>query len=215
MVWSGKKPIAGVAAVVPQASDDFNEKSLPAQWEWNYQPRAEMWSLTEKPGYLRLKAFKPLKVDDLKEAGNTLTQRAMRTDANEVTIKMDIGGMADGQEAGLCHFAKTNSTIGVSQAGKTRTLKFSENGKATAGPVVTADTIWLRSTWGFDGLSAYAYSVDGKTFTAFGGKYQLTWGNYRGDRIGIFCYNNKSEAGMVDVDSFTYAFAKPAGVKGP
>ncbi len=81
MAWSGKKPVQGTPIATPQTDDDFNETSLPPQWEWNYQPRAEKWSLKERPGWLRLHAFKPLQPDNLLKAGNTLTQRCLRTSA--------------------------------------------------------------------------------------------------------------------------------------
>ncbi len=215
MVWSAKKPIAGLPAVVPQTDDEFDAKALAPQWEWNYQPRAEKWSLTERPGFLRLHAFKPLAANNLLKAGNTLTQRALRTDANEVTIKLELAGMADGQEAGLCHLARSPSTLGVSQNGTVRTLTFTDAGRSTTGPVLTAGSVWLRSTWGFDGVSQYAYSLDGKTFANFGTPYRLTWGYYRGDRLGIYSYNNKADAGYVDVDFFHYTFAKPGAAASP
>ena len=53
----------------------FDEATLPPQWEWNYQPQAGKWSLTERKGWLRLHAFSPLKENDLLKAGNTVTQR--------------------------------------------------------------------------------------------------------------------------------------------
>lgn len=34
--------------------------------------------------------------------------------------------------------------------------------------------------------------------------YQLSWGYYRGDRIAIYCYNDLSESGHVDVDYLHY-----------
>jgi beta-xylosidase len=74
MVWSAKKPVTRMKAVVPQTNEEFDGKALGKQWEWNYAPRAEKWSLRERPGFLRLHAFAPLK------AGNTPTQRAMRTE---------------------------------------------------------------------------------------------------------------------------------------
>ena len=88
-------------------------RSSALQWEWNYQPRADKWSLAERPGFLRLHAFKPLQRDNLKKAGNTLTQRVFRTSTNIVTLALDLSGMADGQVAGLCHYSKDYSTIGV------------------------------------------------------------------------------------------------------
>ena len=58
----------------------------------------DKWSLTERPGWLRLHAFKPLQADNLMKAGNTLTQRCFRTSSNEVVIKLDLSGMTDGQK---------------------------------------------------------------------------------------------------------------------
>ncbi len=210
MVWSGKKPVEDTPIVTPQTDDEFNTPILPPQWEWNYQPRADKWSLTERPGWLRLRAFKPLSPDNLLKAGNTLTQRSLRTGTNEVIIKLDLTGMADGQKAGLCHFSPPHySALGVSQTGTNRTLDFSIGGKITVGPVLTGSNLWLKSTWGLDGKSRYAYSLDGKAYANFGDPYQLKWGSYRGDRIGIYSYNNQADAGHADVDLFRYDYSGP------
>ena len=207
MVWSGKIPVTDIPRLGLQTDDDFNETHLPPQWEWNYQPRAEKWSLTERPGWLRLHAFKPLSPDDLLKAGNTLTQRSLRTATNEVILKLDLSGVADGQQAGLCHFSPPYySSLGVRQTGAVRTLEFSIGGKIISGPVFTGGNLWLKSTWGLDGQSHFAYSLDGRTYIRLGEAYQLQWGSYRGDRIGIFTYNNRADAGQVDVDSFHFAY---------
>ena len=211
MVWSAKKPIKSTDLIFPQSSDQFNNRSLSVQWEWNYQPRADKWSLTERPGYMRLYAFRPIKPDDkrriLFRAGNTLTQRSMRTDHNEVTTKIDISQLSIGQYAGLCHFAGTYSTFGIRRTNGISTLVYDNNGNETTGIQITSNNIWLQSTWGFDGLSYYAYSLDGKNFTPFGSSYQLSWGNYRGDRIGIYSYNVIEDKGFIDVDWLRYNYA--------
>jgi beta-xylosidase len=204
MVWSGKKPVAGTPMVTPQAGDEFNETSLPPQWEWNYQPRADKWSLTERPGWLRLHAFRPLETNNLLKAGNTLTQRCFRTATNEVVVKLDLRGMADGQQAGLCHFAKTYSALGVKQEGASRMLVNVNNGVVTPGQPIAGDQLWLKSVWGLDGKSLYSFSLDGRTFVSFGSPFQLGWGNYRGDRIGLYSWNSKADAGYADVDYFHY-----------
>lgn len=203
MSWGGKKPLAGRIAL-PQSSDDFASPQLAVQWEWNYQPRAGKWSLTDRRGFLRLQAFRPLRPDDLMSAGNTLTQRAFRTPENRVVLKLDLSGLADGQKAGLCHFARTHSALGVVQDGAARRLEYRENGRLTAGPEIEGDQLWLQSSWGLEGRSRYAYSTDGVTFSDFGPEYQLSWGHYRGDRIGIYTFNTKQEAGHVDVDFLNY-----------
>ena len=65
--------------------------------------------------------------------------------------------------------------------------------------------IWFRSTWGLDGESHYSYSLDGESFKPFGRPYRLEWGNYRGDRIGLYTFNNVQEAGIADFDNFSYS----------
>jgi beta-xylosidase len=209
MVWSGKKPVSTTKINAPQTSDEFNEALLPPQWEWNYQPRAEKWSLTERRGWLRLSAFKPLETDKLTKAGNTLTQRTLRTKSNEVIVRLDISGMADGQKAGLSHFGSPSyATLGVSCEGTAKHLEYNVKGAITPGPVLAGNDLWLKSTWGLDGKSQFSYSLNGKDFIPFGAVYSMQWGSYRGDRIALYSYNNKADAGYLDVDFFHYTYSR-------
>ena len=207
MVWRDRKPAASVNRVIPQTDDGFNEKQLPPQWEWNYQPRSDYWSLAERSGWLRLYAFRPLERGNLLKAGNTLTQRSYRTSGNEVIVKMDISGMADGQKAGLAHYGFPDyATIGITCNRGIRQLAFTDREGKLTGPVVKRNLVWLKSTWGLDGISAYAYSLDGSNFVSLGKKYLLKWGAYRGDRIAIYNYNDNADKGYVDIDYFHYRY---------
>jgi hypothetical protein len=89
------------------------------------------------------------------------------------------------------------------QSGKARTIFVNSNGALASGPTLKQAAVWLRSAWGFDGVSQFSYSLDGKTFVPMGDTYQLTWGSYRGDRIGLYTANAQT-AGWVDFDSFRY-----------
>ncbi|MDH6312399.1 beta-xylosidase [Parabacteroides sp. PFB2-10] len=204
MVWEGKIPGVNKLGNTLMTSDQFDGINISKQWQWNYQPRTDMFSLEERPGWLRLKAFKPLRQNQLLSAGNTLTQRSYRSAGNEVIVKMDISAMTDGQKNGLCHFSKEHASIGVAQADGIRRLEYRQNDKVITGEIITTPTIWLKSVWGLDGKSHFSYSVDGKTFREYGDPYQLKWGNYRGDRIGLFCFNDDSESGVVDIDFLEY-----------
>jgi beta-xylosidase len=213
MVWSGPKPITYKRKLSIQRSDEFDSIRLNVQWEWNYQPRADKWSITERKGFLRLYAFTPIHSNDrssvILRAGNTLTQRSMRTASNVATVKIDISNMSDGEFTGLTHFSTTSySLFGIKQENEIRRLVYLSNGKDTFGIRVKGKSIWLRSTWDASGISRYAFSTDGKTYQAFGNTFQLTWGSYRGDRIGIFNFNNKEDKGYVDVDWFRYDYGK-------
>jgi beta-xylosidase len=204
MVWKARKPIDGFPPAPRSFFDDFSDSNLKNQWEWNYQPRAEKWSLTGVPRRLRLQAFPPLQPGNLLGAGNTLTQRILNTGSGVITVKLDVSSMADGQAAGLCHFGGHYAWLGVTQAGNRRRITYSANGEQTAGPPLPSTTVWLRSIVADKGETTWAYSFDGSTFVPFGKRYKFEWAHYRGDRVGIFTYNDRADAGAVDVDWFRY-----------
>ena len=78
------------------------------------------------------------------------------------------------------------------------------DGRISSGARISQAALWLRSTWDFDGKTNLSYSLAGVTFGDFGEPYQLTWASYRGDRIGIFTFNDLGETGYLDVDDFQY-----------
>jgi beta-xylosidase len=207
MVWTAPKPIRSPASATGYvASDDFAERTLKPQWEWRYQPRASSWSLTESPGHLRLHASRPLRPASFQAIPNVLTQRAIRTRASQTTVRMTLASMADGQEAGIAHCATTYASLTVVQTGGARALSFSRNGVRTPGPALAAKAVYLRSQWDFSGQCVFSWSLDGTSFTPIGTPYQLAWGQYRGDRIGLFTQNESADRGSVDFDSFVYTF---------
>ena len=214
MVWQAAMPRrtggeGRVKSVYLQRSDDFDDSpsvlhpALSPQWQWNYQPRTDMFSLTERPGWLRLRAFRPIENGKLLKAGNILTQRSFRTAWNEVIVKLDISHSTDGLHAGLCHFASHSASLGIVNNGGRNYLEWTDNDQRKQHEVLNSPYLWLRSTWGLDGKSSFAYSLDGENYMELG-NYQLSWGYYRGDRIGIFCFNEQSDSGYVDVDYLHY-----------
>jgi beta-xylosidase len=206
--WQLPKPIAGQPIQLPHGSDEFEAPELTPQWQWNYQPRAGKWSLTERPGFLRLHAFKQIQPGKFFKTGNVVCQRHLRSGLVQTTIQLDLGGMADGQEAGLAHFNGGNNYVllGIVQTNGLRSIKYEQDGKTTGGDTLPAkaSTIWLRSAVGFDNRNTYSYSTDGTRFVPFGGHYELRPGSYRSDLVGIYTFNNVAEAGQVDVDFFHY-----------
>ncbi|MBV5283560.1 MAG: glycoside hydrolase 43 family protein [Paludibacter sp.] len=215
MVWDAPKPIVTKKILKIQTDDDFSSGKLLPQWEWHYQPRADKWSLSEREGYLRLYAFKPIDAIEPRQvilrAGNTITQRTMRTAHNEAVVKIDIQNMTDGQFAGITHFStKTYSLFGIKQTNGIRCISYDNNGIETSGVVFPGKSVWLKSTWGYDGVNRYAYSTNGKMFTDFGDTYSFSWGSYRGDRLGIFNFNIFSDMGFIDVDWLRYRYASSA-----
>jgi beta-xylosidase len=185
--------------VQPQTSDEFSSRELGVQWEWNHNPRDTHWSLTERSGFLRLKA---LPATDLVSAHNTLTQ-VQQGRSSQVTSKLMLTGMADGQRAGLAMFGKQPSWIGVIQGAGQRVVTFASAGVETAGVAVSGESIQLRMDVA-DEAVAYSFSLDdGRTFQSFGPKARLQFSWWKGARPALFTFNavaGVSPAGSVDFD---------------
>ena len=111
--------------------------------------------------------------------------------------------MADGQHAGLCHFAQHSGCLGVVRENGQAYLEQRRDDQSQRCVAIKGQYVWLRSTWGLDGLSHFSYSLDGDLYMPVG-DYPQSWGYYRGDRIGIYNYNNLSDSGFIDVDFFHY-----------
>jgi hypothetical protein len=145
------------------------------------------------------------RADNLTKVGNTLTQRVLRTAGGAtVTVRLELAGLADGQHAGLCHYAAAYAGLGVLRSGTTTTIAHNADGTLTYGPAITQKTVWLRTTWDANGVSRFSYSLDGNVFSSFGGTYQLAWGGYRGDRVSLYTYNPNG-TGYVDSVQYTIA----------
>lgn len=199
-----EKPIQGYESQLPQGSNDFNKPTLDTRWRWNHTPRNDYWSLTERPGWMRLKAFRPAKRGGFFGAGNTLMQHAMPSDSTVITTRLDVSCMAYGQYAGLAVFngGKSYALIGV----KDRRLYFDTDGTVTDGPILKKGqkSIFLRAYINKEGQARFAYSVKGHCFQYLGATYQMVAGNFRGARVGLFSYNTDAEEGFADFDYFDY-----------
>jgi beta-xylosidase len=193
-----KKPKVGKVYPIerPATDDEFTSAKLGLQWQWNFNPVDANWSLTERPGYLRLKA---IPAENFGAARNTLTQK-LWDDAGVVEAKIDVSGMADGQRAGLAFMYAVNfGWIGVTQERGGRRVEWNHGG----GPVLTGNVLWLRETYQAD-QAHFAYSVDGREFIDAGVTFKLGYANWKGSRPAIYSFGPKG--GFIDVDWFHYTY---------
>ncbi len=105
------------------ASDEFERKSgdrpLPLVWQWNHIPDNSLWSLTERPGWIRFKTGSV--VNSLEKAKNNLTQRVFGP-TSTAEIKIDVKNMKDGDYAGLSSFQSQWGFVGVKMADGKKTI---------------------------------------------------------------------------------------------
>ena len=227
-------------------SDDFSNHTsqfstlsshLKLCWQWNHNPVDKAWSLTERPGWLRLKTSRV--VPNLYLAPNTLTQR-MEGPTCSGYIKMDVSKMKDGDCAGLAAFNGDSGVLTIMKVGKKLVLEMSEQKvsltdrekdvtKVEVKTVETVDLNWAKNEKrgtrnvvflkvtgdfqpGHNDAANFYYSLDGKQWTQIGTKNYRCVFDYRrffmGSKFGIFNYATKSVGGYVDVDEFCYEVAE-------
>jgi beta-xylosidase len=227
-VWQHKKPIQDFPVTAPQTDDDFSGKKLSPQWEWNHNPRNTHWSLTERPGWLRLKASMPVPLESgagpadnlwtnadgaqtaFWRACNTISQRIMGITSGTAVAKFDISGMQPGQRAGYVRFGGVYHLFGVyMDDSKTRHIFFmNKEGAETKGPEIKGKDLYIR-TLNTGNKAFFEYSTNGKDFQRFGPEFTIAFGKWTGDRLGFFCWNEKEEKGHIDVDWFKYDYDGP------
>lgn len=198
-------------AIHPQTSDEFTGRTLGPQWEWNHNPAPGGWSLSERPGFLRLRA---LPAPDLVSARDTLTQLLQARD-ELLTTRLAVGGMADHQKAGLAMFGVQPSWIGIVQRRGLRYIEFADAGKETLGPRLGAASaaghgrqaspafVTLRMRVA-DGHVQYSYSLDdGRSFRDLGSRAAMRFSWWKAARPALFTFNTEAHAargGIADFD---------------
>jgi hypothetical protein len=196
-----------------ERSDDFSGAALKPVWQWNHVPVDGKWSLTERPGFLRLHS---LPAASFWEARNTLTQRAIGPRSSP-TVALDAAGLRDGDVAGLALLNLPYATLGVekSAAGLRLALVDQRRGTTVRAPLSGA-RVWLRAECDFLTEQAhFSYSTDGRHFTPIGEPvttiFQLT--TFQGVRYAVFGYNTQGrEGGHVDIDSVDVYEPTPHGL---
>lgn len=188
-----------------QRDDTFDGPDVANVWQWNHVPIEDAWSLTERPGFLRLHA-QP--ADDFWFARNTLTQRAMGPESVATTI-VDPTGMVAGDVGGLALHNYPYAWLGLRKTSADSlelTLFDQVEGEQKAIPL-SADRVWLRAHCNFDTEQAtFSYSTDGHNFTAIGEPFTTVFQlqTFQGVRYGLFNYTTSgAPGGHVDFDAFT------------
>lgn len=186
-----------------QRSDDFSREQLQPVWQWNHVPVDGEWSLSERPGFLRLHS---LLAPDLWHARNTLTERAIGP-RSTVTAILETAGLKPGDIAGLALFNRPYAWLGVERAsGGSAVTQFDEDTGHTNRVPLKHTRIWLRADCDFiQNTAHFSYSIDGKTFTGIGEPYIMAYGliTFQGVRYSLFSYNTQTgdQGGHADFDS--------------
>lgn len=176
-------------------SDDFAGEKLGLHWQWNHNPIDNAWSLSERPGFLRLKTNRV--VQNLYLAPNTLTQR-MEGPTCSAMVAIDYSHMKSGDRAGFAAFNNETGALVIKCDGKEFTLEMQESSVqlSNENKAITSfeekgiesislsklspksKKVWLRidgdfranteNRWGGRDAANFYYSLDGENWTKIG-----------------------------------------------
>ncbi|MBB3207087.1 GH35 family endo-1,4-beta-xylanase/beta-xylosidase [Rhodopirellula rubra] len=200
-----------VSAIV--ASDEFERKpdepELPLQWQWNHNPDHEHWSVTDRPGWLRLTTGQT--TTDLLHARNTLTQRTFGP-VSTATTTIDVANMQDGDVTGLAVLQRKYGFVGVKAEGQSKKSIVMVSTESDS-PVehecipLTQETVFFKVHCDFrDGedKAYFFFSLDAKQWTKIGDPVQMvyTLPHFMGYRFALFNFATKNTGGSVDFNRF-------------
>lgn len=225
--WENDWPVLGVDGKVPEklnlppskglnpgivASDELDrkpgERALPLVWQWNHNPDNALWSLTARPGFLRLTTGRT--DPHFLAARNTLTQRTIGPECSGTTA-VDVSSLKDGDFAGLSLLQRQYGLVGVKSEGGTNfvvMVSAQSNSPAEVERVpLNQKTVFLKAECDFKNRAdkvRFFYSLDGKSWTAIGSELKInyTLPHFMGYRFGLFNYATKTTGGHADFDYF-------------
>ena len=212
--------------------DNFDSDKLNPEWQWNHVPDDGKWSLTEKPGVLRLHS---LPANDFYSARNSFCQRPPGPES-VMTVELDTSGMVAGDTAGLALLSSPYAWIGVVKSAEGMTLQSYNSLRRGGGfgrrgvtqtpvpdnpPVISPANppkhLWLRVHCNFDTDEAiFSWSADGKEFTPLGNPFTMTFQlrTFQGVRPALFNYNTSGwPGGYADFDNYTVEEPRARGIE--
>lgn len=191
-----------------RGENDYYRDAFPLQWQWNHNPDNRFWSLTDRPGYLRLTNDR---IDtSFVTTRNTITQRTFGPQSSAV-IALETANMNNGDIAGLGALQRNYGFVGVHKEDENISV-IMRNGSEDYNEVIESisvdvDRIYLRIDMDFTDRTDEAmfyYSLSGNDWQRIGNTLQMSYTlpHFMGYRFALFNYATETTGGYVDFDFF-------------
>ncbi len=210
-VYTYQKPDVGKTypSAVPQTSDEFNEKSLGLQWQWQANPEGT-WLFTSGEGYLRLYAITlPDSIRNYWDVPNILMQK-FPSDKFTATTKLTFQPLQNGDKTGFIVMGMDYAYLSLNKKENGIYLSYTTCKHANKGGAeeseeikkLTEKTMYLRVKVDKGAVCHFSYSSDGNNFTEVKEPFIAQPGQWIGAKVGIFCtsMNKTNDSGYGDFD---------------
>ena len=181
---------------------------LPLVWQWNHNSDPKLWSLSKRPGYLRIENGRVS--SSILDARNTLTQRTFGPECSG-QIAVEISHMKDGDFAGLVALQENYGFVGIKATEDGKFIVMvkgnSEEKQELETIPITSERVYLKIDFDFKKMkdqAYFSYSLDEDNWMAIGNHLQMSYTipHFMGYRFGLFNFATKKSGGFVDFDYF-------------
>lgn len=215
-VMTYKKPNVGKTYPIqtPVESDEFNERALGLQWQWQANPKATWAFMNTSKGTLRLFSDQiPETAKSLWDVPNILMQK-FPTEEFTATTKLTFSPnpKLENERTGLVVMGLSYASLSIKSKKDGNYLvyaicKGAEKGNSEVEKIIAKidnSTLYLRVTVGKGAKCRLAYSTDGTKFIDAGTDFQAEPGKWIGAKMGLFCIRETktNDSGYADFDWF-------------
>jgi beta-xylosidase len=209
-------PVAGSFPLrVPPTGDEFSRTSLGLQWQWNANWQSAWYSLSDRPGFLRLYSQYDASHSANNNLWNTPAILLQKLPAERFTVdtRIELHSEHDGDRAGLVMYGLNYAWLGLRrERGQTQLVyatcvKAEANCQEQVTPAMDAapSSIALRMTVREGGIATFSYSVDQRRYIPIGEPFVATMGRWVGAQMGLFSAAKDRETdtkSYADIDYF-------------
>jgi beta-xylosidase len=213
----GNKPNVGKnhPAAAPQTSDEFDAPGLGLQWQWHANFSASWFSLSARPGWLRLySAPLPVNATNSWSVPHLLLQKFPAPEFTAGT-KLDFSRLAIGEKAGLVVMGIDYAQLAVERTAQGfRLVKtVCQNAPKGGAEIVEAETpvtggsILLRLAVRAGAVCHFSFSCNSDDgFSELGENFTAREGVWIGAKLGLFCVSDAAakNSGHADFDWFRF-----------
>ncbi|PRY53267.1 beta-xylosidase [Arcticibacter pallidicorallinus] len=215
-VMSYKKPNVGKSYPIatPAESDEFNDRKLGLQWQWQANPQATWSFMDVSKGTLKLYTHQiPEGAKSLWDVPNVLMQKTPADEFMATTkVSFKPNEKIENERTGLVVMGQSYAALSLMNKKDGLYLVYSVCDKANKGgtekeTVITKlknGELYLRVSMSAGAKCRFSYSTDGKSFTPAGAEFQATPGQWIGAKLGLFATRQTqiNDSGWGDYDWF-------------
>ena len=202
------------------ASDNFENGNLGLQWHWNANYQREWYSLSARPGYLRLYAQEEVEADSHNMWMNpSLLLQKLSAPEFIAETTLEFPEQAKNLDAGLLIFGEDYAWIGVQYDHTSRQLVIGTAScdearkgcteKFVAEKNLANSSLTLRVTMVSGGGVVFSYLDENNRFRTIGELFQARPGRWVGAKIGLFARNSarsSTKIDYVDIKNISFSF---------